>query len=241
MMRKGLIEQQIENLGLVLAKLLKLKRDDNIVPAITQAVRAASGEPDADGSYDDALALLRTASRELAGVSLDTTLALNDESMIGLVKVGPTLAPEKALALGVLLDEWALLCHQTGDSRGAAVRSRKALLLLAEALQVESVRRHPEFTERLEDLIARVRPDALAPASALPVQLRLHAYYEQIGAYAKSEDALYALRDLDLPGLDTDYAAPFYRRLLRLSDTELDAGNLSRAEIQQALDEIAAP
>jgi hypothetical protein len=232
MMRKGLIEQQIESLGLILAKLLKLKMDKNIVPAIETAIRSSG-----PGEDDEAVLLLRNASKELVGVNLDTVMALGDESMIGLVKTGPSLAAEKALALGVLLDEWSLICTAHGDTRGAMIRSRKALLLLAEALQHEQVSRHPEFVERFNKLVDCVQPNDLPPVYAGPMQLRLLNYYEVAGQFGKAEDALYALRDLEFPDIDQK-GRQFYRRLLHLSDEELEAGGLPRNEIEEALQEL---
>jgi hypothetical protein len=65
------------------------------------------------------------------------------------------------------------------------------------------------------------------------------AYYEHQGQYAKAEDSFFAL--LETYGKSDkliDRGRAFYTRLLAKSDMDLQAGNLSREEVEEGLEEL---
>ena len=84
----------------------------------------------------------------------------------------------------------------------------------------------------------------------IPAQTRekLSQCYEQAGWYARAEDVLFEMiEDESIPDAEarqiTTYGKAFYQRLLSKSNADLQAGNLSRAEVQEglaALEQLAA-
>ncbi len=66
-------------------------------------------------------------------------------------------------------------------------------------------------------------------------------HYERMGAFAKAEDARYAL--LEAAPDDTeivDWGIEFYERLHGIGDTALETGNLPRSELDTGLVELRA-
>ena len=62
-------------------------------------------------------------------------------------------------------------------------------------------------------------------------------YYEFSGQYSKAEDLIFELIENNNKDI-IDRSVSFYKKLLHRTDAELESGNLSREEVNDALDEI---
>jgi hypothetical protein len=64
-------------------------------------------------------------------------------------------------------------------------------------------------------------------------------HYERTGEFAKAEDALFAMLDVEPNNWGiVEFGLAFYERLQRQSDATLVAGNLPRAELEAGLTEL---
>ena len=73
----------------------------------------------------------------------------------------------------------------------------------------------------------------------LHTELLLMRHYERTGQFARAEDALFAMLDLDPENARVqDFGAAFYQRLEGKSDAALEAGDLPRPEIVAGLAEV---
>ena len=74
-----------------------------------------------------------------------------------------------------------------------------------------------------------------------PSGSRILHHYERMGDFAKAEDALFAIVDMEKAGPELlEFGTTFYRRLLSQSDTFLIVGNLPRHEVEAGLAEFRA-
>ena len=108
----------------------------------------------------------------------------------------------------------------------------KALDLLLTLQLQDSDFELPEFVPKI-DLLRDELSDVSLPLQTLAALWR---HYERIGAYARAEDALAELLEAEPANADLVVEAKaFYQRLLRQSDSTLEAGNLPRPEVEAGL------
>jgi hypothetical protein len=121
--------------------------------------------------------------------------------------------------------------NHTDESRAFYLKGLDLLLSSVAGVGSEM----PEFVPGLEVFLASLA-DAPLPAWT---QAALMHHYEQSGAFAKAEDALFDLLDT-APGSGEaiDFGMAFYERLLGRTDEALVNGNLPRAELEAGLAEL---
>ena len=217
MIRRDYILRMIEEFAQFLARLKGLKEKQRW--------------EEAEGTLDEEF-------QRLVGAGPQAVAQLSETELLAKVIQGePTLAVrDKTLMLATLLKEAgdvAAAQERVEESRACYL---KGLHLLLETLGRGEVFDCPEFVPRVEPFVA-----ALAGAP-LPFQTQglLMQHYERTGEFAKAEDALFAMLELepDSPGL-VDFGISFYQRLQGQSDGALSEGNLPRAELEASLAELA--
>ena len=173
---------------------------------------------------------------KLVGAGSQAIAQLSETELLArLIQGEPTqVIREKTLMLVALFSE-------AGDIAAAQERSEesracylKGLNLLLDTLVNEGLE-CPTFVPKVETFLG-----ALAgPVLPLPTQIRLMQHFEQLGEFAKAEDALFAMLDTqpEQPGL-REFGMAFYQRLLGKSDAALAAGNLPRPELETGLAEL---
>lgn len=206
MLRKGFVQQQIEGLSQALAAIFGIEL-----------------------TKEDVLKKLGTSCKNLTGLDLDTLLRLDDATLLGMFSGGD----RTRTAGNAFVAAQFLLQRAKADPTLARVARRKAVLLYAEALALESSLRSSEFVGEFESLLSEV--EAADPtAHVLQQAARVR---EALGHYALAENYHFHLRDRA-----TDHAVEaaraFYVRLLELPDAELEAGGLPRTEVLEALAEL---
>ena len=187
--------------------------------------------------WGEASETLDAECKRLIGSGAQAVAHLSETELLArLMQEGPTHAlREKTLMLSTLLKE-------AGDVAAAEDRVEKsrecylkALHLLLDTLARGEVFECPEFVPKVEMLRESLR---VAPLPAR-TQAMLMQHYERAGEFARAEDALFAMLDIE-PGNNAvvEFGLAFYQRLLAQSDAALNAASLPRAEVEEGLKEF---
>jgi tetratricopeptide (TPR) repeat protein len=174
---------------------------------------------------------------QLLGLSIDMARTLAPHELVARLMIGeaPAEGRDKCVALAALLKASGDISTAEGDVDAGAEDYRKALEVLLTVLVHNPEYMPPDYAPPAAELA-----EALA-MYALPLETNqlLMRYYEQIGAYASAENALFEMLDShpehgELLALGRD----FYTRLLQQSDQRLAAGDLTRREVEAGLSEL---
>jgi tetratricopeptide (TPR) repeat protein len=209
--QRDYLMRQIEMVGVVLARILRIARD---------------------GRPGEALGLFEEAYQPLLGVSARVVSTLSDEQLLSLLTSGSMPDLRRVATVLELLKVEADLHEQTGSHAAAAARYRRALAL-AGFLAARS--------EALLDAAIAADLAGRAAAMELPAaqRLQLARVLEAVGRYADAEDALFEAIDAD-PGDagPVEAAIAFCQRLLALDPERLTAGGLPVDEVKASLAEL---
>jgi hypothetical protein len=187
--------------------------------------------------YDEALDAVEAALRALAGEDPDAPIAKTAWLPRPFPEATTTFEErEKAMMTSRLLREAAAIHAARGEARESYASTVQALdLMLAIHLNGRDVA-VPEYAPTVDALHAELSDYVLPNATA---EMLVH-YYEQTGAYARAENVLFDLLDTNEdPQRIADTGAAFFTRLMDLSDSELEAGGLSRDEVQAGLEDLS--
>lgn len=190
-----------------------------------------------DQRWNEAAEALDAEFQKLAGGGAQAVARLSETELLArLIEGEPTqVVRQKVLVLTTLLKEAGDVAagqNRPDESRACYL---KALHLLLDTLAREDVFEFPEFVPKVELLLAALQGEVL------PV--RTHAllmqHYERTGAFAKAEDALFAMLEAEPDNVALiEFGLAFYQRVLTQSDAALDAANLPRAEVDEGLKEL---
>ena len=133
--RKGYIEQQIEMLAEVLARILTGKDS---------------------GRYEAALTEAADACKKMTGLNLATLTMLPDETLLNLFRMGGGLDPTRCVIAARLLAAQADVYETQNRTVAAQTSLHKALVLLLEALRFEEGLRTASYHAQVEDILARL-------------------------------------------------------------------------------------
>jgi hypothetical protein len=190
-----------------------------------------------DRRWQEAVGTLEEQFQRLIGTDSGTAARLTETELLArLLRGEPTLAVrEKTLLLSTLFREAGDVAASLDRSEESRACYSKGLHLLLETLGRNEVFECPDFVPRIDVFIAALS-DAPLPS---PTQALLMQHYECAGAFAKAEDALFALLDADLnnPGL-VRFGITFYERLRGQSEASLAEGNLPREEVEAGLTDL---
>lgn len=152
---KGYVEQQIEQLAYVLARILTGKDS---------------------GLYQAALAEAADACKQMTGLNLATLTMLPDETLLNMMRMGGGLDAGRCVIAASLLDAQAQIYEVQNRTVAAQANLHKALALLLEALRVEESLRTEKYREQIAAIEGRltgyIYPDDL--------QTRLTAYHHTL-------------------------------------------------------------
>jgi len=187
--------------------------------------------------YEAAIRRIDMALRTLLEVGSDSVTSLTDGEIMARLSLGgygPS-ADDKCMVMAALLKQLGIVCaaqQRPEMSRDCFLKSLH--LVLGFKLREETVPL-AEYTPAIEELVESLKPFELPPRTNGALMI----YFEQMGMFAKAENALFALLE-GAPGhADAiQMGIAFYERLLDLNNEALDAGDLSRAEVEAGLAEI---
>ena len=193
----------------------------------------------AQGSqYAQAQSEIEQTTGELFGLSPDSLLQIADDDIVNKLQMDDAVnwAPKCAL-LAALFNESAALYKAEERLDESYPRYLKALGLLLHALTGGGAFDLPDNAPTVAELLAALE------AVLLPDETRvlLLGYYEQIGQFAKVEDALFDWLDDNPANLEViESGIAFYERLGTMDDADLSSGNLPRAEVVAGLNELTS-
>jgi len=212
-------------------------RNDYIVRMIEEfaealrRIRALKNEQ----RHGEASLLTEEEFKRITGIDSQALLKLSETELIAHLIESDAAhgVREKMFFVTTLLKEAGDLAAAEGridDSRACYL---KGLHLLLDSLARGDDFEQPEFVPKV-DLFVNTLEEIPPQTCALLMQ-----HYERTGQFAKAEDALFTILDSDA---SNDYALnfgiAFYERLLGRTDTQLEDGNLPRAEVEAGLQEL---
>lgn len=191
------------------------------------------------GQYEDAGQTIDQLLRQFLGLNSGALEAASAAELIGLVRLGSDagmgegVVAEKLLLLGAILREQAELHEAQGEADAAALSGLKALQISLTVVVEEGLN-----DERAVAAVAPLLDKLDEYELSFGIKDLLWRFHEQVGDFARAEDALFDLLD-DAPDLVPE-GIDFYERLTTLTDAELVDGNLPRDEVAAGLAELQA-
>jgi len=158
------------------------------------------------------------------------------ELLASVIRGESTLAVrDKNLIVTSLLKEAGDVALGQGRREEARSFYLKGLHLLLQTPVSEELSSWPGFVPRLEVFLQALN-DSPLPLQTLAMLMH---HYESSGQFAKAENALFSMLDLE-PGNPAlvDFGFTFYERLQHQPDSSLDFGELPRAELESGAAEL---
>jgi hypothetical protein len=190
-----------------------------------------------EGHWQEVVETVDEQFRRLLGVSATEAIHLSETDLAARLMRGE--------ATQVVRDKMLFLIRlfkEAGDAAVAQDRLDEGHNLLFKGLELrvgtywgEEPSEHADFALPVEAFTGALAGTMIPPR----IQAMLMHHYERMGAFAKAEDALYALLEAAPDNLDVvDWGITFYERLQGRSDDALVAGNLPRSEVEAGLNEL---
>jgi tetratricopeptide (TPR) repeat protein len=216
-----------------------MRREDYILRLIAEFVQALhriTGLSRA-GQQQAALGAIDHALRQTLGDGLERTLAMTTPELVARLAFAESdeAGRDRCAYAVALLKEAGGAFSALGHADDADTCFARALALLLATLRRNEPEHMPPFTPTPGALVAalglyRLPADLYAP---------LVAHYEQAGAFADAEDALFAwLETSPHDPAALDFGVALFRRLAEQNDAILLAGDLSRREVEETLAEL---
>ena len=216
MIRRDFILRMIEEFAQALARINSFKRD---------------------GRWGEASETLDSEFKRLTGEGAQAVARLSETELLArLLQNDPThVLRDKTLILTALLNETGDVAAAQGRVEESQVCYLKALHLLLDVLARGEVFECPEFVPKVEMLESALKGAQLS----VPIHALLMQHHERTGEFAKAEDALFAMLDVE-PDNEriVEFGVAFYQRMLSQNDTALTSANLPRAEVEEGLKEL---
>ena len=187
-----------------------------------------------NGNISEAKEAINNQLKGLVGLDIMTIDTISFSSVIDIISREDEFNGEKYIALGELLCLQGFVCQSTGDEEGQIKYYLKSIDALNEAFMEDS------------DIEKRYFQDGIHISDLLSVydltineNKKIFKFYEIVGKYDKAEDILFYMikksnKDKNVIAMGINY----YEKLKNLSDDVLEAGNLSREEIEDSYKEL---
>jgi hypothetical protein len=205
-----------------------------LIEQVAQALRLVAGsiktEEPAVAQQD-----LDEALMDLTGLTFDLLDSLPLASVLTILDSHSEPNPARILAIAECSFVRAQLAEASNRS-DLALRVRvTALTLYLEALTLFRHEAVADAEARAEELILAFQSFDLPRETVL----RLFRFRTTTGRFADAENALFDLLEREPKAPDLlEEGTTFYRRLLTLTDVDLEAGNLPRDEVTEGLEEL---
>ena len=177
--------------------------------------------------------------KRLVGQGAHVVAQLSETDLLAkLIQGEPTqVVRDKTLILSALLKEAGDLAAEQDRPKESRACHLKGLHLLLSVLAQGEDFEYPDFVPKVEVFVVSLQDSPLP----IPTQALLMQHYERTGQFARAEDALFAMLDLQPDSSPiVEFGIAFYERLQRRGDAALEAGNLPRAEIESGLAQLRA-
>ena len=185
--------------------------------------------------YQEAIDEINETVRTNLGLAPRFVKGVTDQDLLGMVRSG-LITTERTVALAKLLKERADINWAVGQPRNGLIRTVKSLMLYLEVFDKKQDSIFADYYSDVEALAANLGEYELPAAT----RETLFRFYEATGRYSKAEDLLFEALETPDKGTWVEAGRQFYQRLAAKSDTELEAGNLPRAELEESRAELAS-
>jgi tetratricopeptide (TPR) repeat protein len=181
--------------------------------------------------FEGALRRLDVVLRDLLGLGPDSVTSLAEGEILARLTLEetPEWAQDKCAVLAALLKQLGVVCanqQRAAESRDCFL---KALHLVLGLKLSGGADRLAEYVPKVDELVDLLKDSSLPARTWATLTL----FHEQSGQFAKAEDALFALAELEPSYPETwQIGRGFYERLRVLSDAALETGDLPRAELE---------
>jgi Family of unknown function (DUF6483) len=190
----------------------------------------------AENKHEEALIYIDELFLRTVGLTTGFINSASEEMLLNMISPLGVLDVEKCLWMAVLLKEEADIYEELGKSNESYHRYLKSLHLFLEvALRTIDVK-DLDMAKAIMDTLNKLAEYELP----LKTKSKLFRYFEQIGSYARAEDVLFEMVESEeaVEGGFIGQGIDFYQRLLKKSDADLKAGNLSREEVEEGLGQL---
>ncbi len=160
--------------------------------------------------------------------------SLSDEDLVKVLTTNGVLETDHLQAIALLLKQEALIYEELGREDETFAANVKALQLFLRLALADAEPTLAEPREQIGELLETLRPYELP----ISVKRLLMDWHMAEGQYDLAENMLYEL--LSDQAIWSEEAAGIYKRLLLLTDEELEAGGLPRDEVEQGLASLLA-
>jgi hypothetical protein len=186
------------------------------------------------GDRVEAEEIIAGAYEEFVGVTAEQVATLSAEELLLQLGRGDMGGLGKLVMLSELLRAEALLFDAQELETEAYERRLKSL-----ALRLELTMGHDLQNAHLDAMIDQLLEELSSYVLPTATVVRVFRYFESSGQFDRAEDVLFELIDEHIADDNmVEEGLAFYERLLRKSDSELRAGNLPRAEVEESFDEL---
>ena len=217
MIRRDYILRMIEEFVQILARIKSLKQG--------QLWREASSRIDEE-------------FKRLIGSGADSISQLSETELLAKLIQGEETrfaVRDKTVMLATMLREAGDLATTENRLDQARMYYLKGLHLLLDVLSREGLEDFPDFVPKVEVFVAALK-DYSVP---LETHGLLMQHYERTGEFAKAEDALFKMLELEPKNSAlVNFGISFYQRLRGKSDNVLAEGGLPREEVESGLAEL---
>ena len=189
---------------------------------------------------EEALLYIDELFLQTTGLTTGFINSASEEMLLNLISPLGVLNVEKCLWMAVLLQQEGDIYVELGKSNESYYRYLKALHLFLEVASHDSHIKDIDITMAIEDILKKVAEYELP----LKTKNKIFRYFEKMGSYARAEDVLFEMVEGDGEEKETggseiiEQGIAFYNRLLKKSDADLKAGNLSRQEVEEGLAQL---
>jgi hypothetical protein len=185
--------------------------------------------------HEDALYVVDRSLDEIFGLRPDLIDRLPDETLIDALTYRDLLDTDRLLVVADLFRERGELLTKLVDGEKGYWSLLRALHFYLVVVLDGGPQHFPPPHEKIDAVLGNLGNFKIPPQ----VGLTLSRYYESVGRYAEAEKTLINLIQQWEGDKEGDYEREaFYRRLLNLTDLQLEAGHLSRSYIEDQLKNI---
>jgi hypothetical protein len=186
---------------------------------------------------EEALLYIDELFLQTTGLTTGFINSASEEMLLNLISPLGVLNVEKCLWMAVLLQQEGDIYVELGKSKESYYRYLKSLHLFLEIASHNSDVKDIDITMAIEDILNKLAEYELP----LKTKTKIFRYFEKMGSYARAEDVLFEMVEGEEkenePASDEiiEQGIAFYNRLLKKSDADLQAGNLSKDEVEEGL------
>lgn len=185
--------------------------------------------------HEEALIAIDDLFLKYLGLTSRLINSLSEEMLLQTFSPVGTLNIHSCLWAAVLLKAEGDIYEDQENHTESYYRYLKALYLLLASLLHDPTVADADLSISVDELLTELE-DYELPQS---IKQQLFAYYEHMGHYAQAEDTLFDLLETNRHDAALiEHGKAFYQRLLLKSNPDLTAGNLSREEVEEGIEQL---